>query len=93
MKEVIPHIYLDVHDNGHLVMMVKDHELFRDFMEDFLYEVLGTPYEYLTKTETIYGQVIFLHFPFSTNFYEIEQKLLKISTEEIERIYHLNNKE
>ena len=91
MKQLFPHISIDTHESGRVILVVEDYELF-DFIEDYLNEEIEIPYEYITSSERVGGEVITIYFPLSTRITEVESGLLKLSAQEIERIYLLNNK-
>lgn len=92
MKQLLPHISIGTHESGHVVLMVEEYELF-DFIEDYLVEESEIPYEFKSCSDRVGGgQVITMHFPISTRLKELEESLLKLSTELIEEIYLFNNK-
>jgi hypothetical protein len=90
MKQVLPHIQIGLHNDEHVVVIVADYEL-ADFIEDYLGDDCDLPHEYRTTVERPGGEVIALHFPASTLFQEIEDSLTKLSADEIEGIFRLNN--
>jgi hypothetical protein len=90
MKQVLPHIAIGLDSDGHVVVVVGDYEL-ADFIEDYLGEECDLPYDYRTTVERSGGEIITLHFPASALLQEIEDSLAKLPSDEIERIYRLNN--
>ena len=91
MKEILPHIQIGLHNDEHVIVVVSDYEL-TDFIEDYLGDDCDFPYDYRTTLERPGGEIITLHFPTSVRLQEIEDSLTKLSSEEIEHIYGLNNK-
>ncbi|UUZ53330.1 hypothetical protein LP419_31340 [Massilia sp. H-1] len=90
MKQVLPHIQIGLHNDEHVIVVVGDYEL-ADFIEDYLGDDCDLPYDYRTTTQRSSGETITLHFPESALFQEIEGSLSKLSSDEIEGIYRLNN--
>lgn len=90
MKKVLPHIQIGLHDDEHVIVVVGDYEL-ADFIEDYLGDNCNLPYDYRTTADRPGGEVITLHFPASVLLKEIESNLIKLSSEEIDDIYRLNN--
>jgi hypothetical protein len=90
MKQVLPHIQIGRHNNEHVIVVVGDYEL-ADFIEDYLGDDCDLPYEYRTTVERPGGEIITLHFPASVLLEEIEDSLTKLSSDEIQDIYRLNN--
>lgn len=90
MKQVLPHIQIGRHNDEHVIVAVGDYEL-ADFIEDYLGDDCDLPYDYRTTAERRGGEIITLHFPASVLLEEVEGSLIKLSSDEIERIYRLNN--
>lgn len=90
MKQILPHIQIGLDNDEHIVVVVGDYEL-ADFIEDYLVDECDLPYDYRTTAERPGGEVITLHFPASALLQEIEGSLTKLSSDEIEDIYRLNN--
>jgi len=90
MKQVFPHIQIGLYDDEHVIVVVSDYEL-ADFIEDYLGDDCDLPYDYRTTLERPGGEIVTLYFPTSARLQEIEDSLTKLSSEEIERIYRLNN--
>ncbi|GJJ01904.1 hypothetical protein RugamoR64_24420 [Duganella rhizosphaerae] len=90
MKQVLPHIEIGLHNDEHVVVVVGDYEL-ADFIEDYLCEECDLPYDYRTTVERPGGEIITLHFPASALLQEVRDSLTKLSSDEIEDIYRLNN--
>jgi hypothetical protein len=90
MKQVLPHIQIGRHDDEHVIVVVGDYEL-ADFIEDYLGDNCDLPYDYRTTVERTGGEIITLHYPESALLQEIEDSLTKLSSDEIEDIYRLNN--
>lgn len=90
MKQVLPHIQIALHNDQHVIVVVDDYEL-ADFIEDYLGNDCDLPYDYRTAVERQGGEIITLHFPASVLLQEIEGGLTKLSPDEVERIYRLNN--
>lgn len=91
MKQVLPHIQTGRHNDEHVIVAVGDYEL-ADFIEDYLGDDCDLPYDYRTTAERPGGEIITLHFHASVLLLEeIESSLIKLSPDEIERIYRLNN--
>jgi hypothetical protein len=90
MKQVLPHIQIGLHNGEHVVLVVGDYEL-ADFIEDYLGDDCDLPYDYRTTVERPGGEIITLHFPASAVLQEIEDSLTKLSSDEIEDVYRLNN--
>lgn len=89
MKQVLPHMQIALHNDQHVIVVVDDYEL-ADFIEDYLGDDCDLPYDYRTTVERQGGEIITLHFPASVLLQEIEGGL-KLSPDEVERIYRLNN--
>lgn len=89
MKQVLPYIQIGMH-NDKPVVVVGDYEL-ADFIEDYLGDDCNLPYDYRTTVERQGGEIITLHFPTFARLQEIEDSLKKLSSGEVEDIYHLNN--
>ncbi|MCE3262125.1 MAG: hypothetical protein K0R43_1204 [Pseudoduganella sp.] len=90
MKQVLPHIQIGLHNDEHVIVVVGDYEL-ADFIEDYLGDDCDLPYDYRTTVERPGGEIITLHFPASAQLQQIEGSLAKLSSDEIEGIYRLNN--
>ena len=90
MKQVLPHIQIGLHNDEHVIVVVGDYEL-TDFIEDYLGDDCDLPYDYRTTAERPGGEIVTLHFPASVLLQEIESSLAKLSPDEIEGIYRLNN--
>ena len=67
-----------------------DYEL-ADFIDDYLGDDCDLPYDYRTTIERQGAEIITLQFPASALLQEIEGSLTKLSSDEVERIYRLNN--
>jgi hypothetical protein len=89
MKQVLPHIQIGLHNYEHVVLVVGDYEL-ADFIEDYLGDDWDLPYDYRTTVERADSEIVTLHFPASAVLQEIEERLTKLSPDEIEGIYRLN---
>ncbi|MFZ4875853.1 hypothetical protein ACL9RI_12260 [Janthinobacterium sp. Mn2066] len=90
MKQVLPYIQIGFHNDEHVIVVVGDYEL-ADFIEDFLGDDCDLPYDYRTTVERPGGEIVTLHFPASALLQEIEGGLTKLSLDEVDRIYRLNN--
>jgi hypothetical protein len=90
MKQVLPHIQIGVYNDEHVIVVVSDYEL-ADFVEDYLGDDCDLPYDYRTTLERPGGEIITLHFPTSARSQAIEESLMKLPSDDIERIYRLNN--
>jgi len=90
MKQVLPYIQIGTHNDEHVVVVVGDYEL-ADFIEDYLGDDCDLPYDYRTTVERQGGEIITLHFPTSARLQEIEDALRKLSSDQVEDIYRLNN--
>lgn len=90
MKQILPHIQIALHNDQHVIVVVDDYEL-ADFIEDYLGDDCDLPYDYRTTIERQDGEIITLHFPASALLQEIEGGFTKLSSDEVERIYRLNN--
>lgn len=90
MKHIFPHLQIGVHDDQHVIVVVDDYEL-ADFIDDYLGDDCNLPYDYRTTLERPGGEIITMHFPASARLQEIEDSLAKLSAEEIEGIYRINN--
>ncbi len=90
MKQVLPHIQIGRHDDEHVIVEVGDYEL-ADFIEDYLGDDCDLRYDYRTSVERPGGEIITLHFPASALLQEIEDCLTKLSSDEVEDIFRLNN--
>ena len=90
MKQVLPHVQIGLHNDEHVIVVVGDYEL-ADFIEDYLGDDCDLPYDYRTTAERPGCEIITLHFPASALLQEIESSLIKLSSDEVEDIYRLNN--
>lgn len=90
MKLLLPHIHIGSNAQGRVFLVVDDYELF-DFISDYLGDECDLPHEYQSSVQRPGGEIITMYFPVSTAEVEVEQHLLKLSSQEIERIYKLNN--
>ncbi|ALK96166.1 hypothetical protein AM586_07615 [Massilia sp. WG5] len=90
VKQILPYISVGLDDENRCIVVVEDYELF-DFLDDFLGDECDLQYEFLGRKERQGGQIITMYFPLSVTPEVIERNLLKLSPEEIERIYRLNN--
>ncbi|RYG98199.1 MAG: hypothetical protein EON58_07835 [Alphaproteobacteria bacterium] len=90
MDQILPYISIGLDHDNRCIVVVDDYELF-DFLDDFLGDVCDLPYESRTTKERPGGEIITMYFPLAVTREVIERNLLKLSPEEIERIYRLNN--
>ena len=90
MKQVLPHIEIGLHNDEHVIVVVGDYEL-ANFIDDYLGDDCDLPYDYKTTVERPAGEIITLHFPATALLQEIESSLIKLSSDEVEGIYRLNN--
>jgi hypothetical protein len=90
MNQILPYISVGLDDKNRCIVVVEDYELC-DFIEDFLGDECDLSYEYRTARERSGGEIITLYFPPAVTPEAIERNLLRLSPEEIERIYKLNN--
>ena len=90
MKRVLPHIQIGYHNDEHVIVVVDDYEL-ADFIEDYLGDDCGLPYDYRTRAERLGGEIITLHFPTAVLLQQIDDCLSKLSADQVEHIYRLNN--
>ena len=90
MKQVLPHVEIGLHNDEHVIVVVGDYEL-ADFIDDYLGDDCDLPYDYKTKVERPGGEIITLHFPATVQLQEIESSLIKLSSDEVDDIYRLNN--
>lgn len=90
MKQILPYISIGLYHDNRCIVVVEDYELF-DFLDDFFGEECDLPYEYLTRKQRPGGEIITMYFPLAVAPDVIERNLLKLSPEEIEQIYKLNN--
>ena len=90
MTQVLPHVQIGLHNDEHVIVVVGDYEL-ADFIEDYLGDECGLPYDYRTVRERPGGEIITLHFPASALLQEIESCLIKLSSDKVEDICRLNN--
>jgi len=90
MKQVLAHIQIELHNDEHAIVVVADYEL-ADFIEDHLGDDCDLPHEYRTTAERPSSEVVTLHFPAVTQIQEIEDSLAKLTADEIEGIFRLNN--
>lgn len=91
MKKLLPHIFIDVCENGQIKLVVEDYELF-DFIDDYLIETCELPYETISITKRVGGEIVVATFPPVITSAVIEESILQLSPEEVESIYRLNNK-
>lgn len=89
MNQILPYISIGLSDEW-CIVVVEDSELF-DFVDDFLTEECDLECEFLKFEDRHGGQIGTMYFPLDLTLAAIEQSLLKLSPEEIERIYKLNN--
>ncbi|CAN7189865.1 MULTISPECIES: hypothetical protein [Duganella] len=90
MKQVLPHIQIGLYNEEHVIVVVGDYEL-ADFIDDYLCEDCDLPSDYRTIAERPGGEIITLHFPACARLQEVDSCLTRLSSDEIERIYRLNN--
>ncbi|MDK6078810.1 hypothetical protein [Massilia varians] len=79
-----------LYDDNPCIVVVEDYELF-DFIDDFLGDECDLPYESRTTKERSGGEIITMYFPPAVTLEAIERNLSKLSPEEMEQIYRLNN--
>lgn len=91
MQELLPHILIDINENGQVNLIVEDYELF-DFIDDYLTESCEISYESISSTKRVGGEIITITFPRFISSEEIEKSMLRLSPKQIEEIYLLNNK-
>lgn len=90
MKQLLPHIQIGLYEQSRCVLVIDDYELF-EFISDYLGDECDLPNESHSSEARPGGEVITMYFPVSVASAAVEQCLLKLSPEEIERIYRLNN--
>ncbi len=90
MKLLLPHIHIGLDAQRRVLLVIHDYELF-DFVSDYLGDDCDLPHEYQSSVQRPGGEIITMYFPLSTTGTEVEHHLLKLSPQEIERIYKLNN--
>lgn len=90
MNQILPYISVGLDDDNRCMVVVEDYQLF-DFLDDFLGEECDLSYEFRRTKERPGGEIITMYFPLAVTREAIERNLLKLSPEEIERIYRLNN--
>jgi hypothetical protein len=90
MKLVFPHIQVELSDDNRCMMIVDDYELF-DWVSDHLAEECDVRVEYFSSRARPGGEIVTMYFPLSVSANVIEQCLSKLSPDDIERIYRLNN--
>jgi hypothetical protein len=90
MKQLLPHIQIELNEDNRCIVVIDDYELF-DFISDYLGDECDLPHEYQTSKTRPGGEVVAMYFPLAVTSAAIEQCLLKLSPTEIERIYSLNN--
>ena len=57
MTQVLPHVQIGLHNDEHVIVVVGDYEL-ADFIEDYLGDECGLPYDYRTVRERPGGEII-----------------------------------
>lgn len=87
---VLPHIRLWVGDDGRVRLEVEDDELF-DFIDDFLCEQGDLEFEWVEVTERPGLNVHTMVFPTGLPEAVLQTLLDRLSPEEIESIFKLNN--
>jgi len=90
MKPLLPHISIGADKAGCVILEIEDYELF-DFIDDYLTEKCDFPYESQRSRERLGGEVITMRFPREITKEQVEESLMKLSHQEIEAIYRLNN--
>lgn len=90
MNKILPYISVGLDPENRCIVVVEDYELF-DFLDDYLGDECDLPYEFRTTKERLGGEIITMYFPLTIDLQVIERSLLKLSPEEIERIFRLNN--
>lgn len=90
MKQLLPHIRIGLYERSRCLLVIDDYELF-DFISDYLGDECDLPHESQSSKARPGGEVITMYFPTSVEPAAVEQCLLKLSPDEIERIYKLNN--
>lgn len=90
VNQILPYISVGLDNENRCIVVVEDYELF-DLIDDFLGEECDLLYESRTTKERPGGEIITMYFPLAVTREAIERNLLKLSPEEIERIYRLNN--
>lgn len=90
MNHILPYVSVGLDHENRCIVIVEDYELF-DFLEDFLGDECDLQYEFRMTKERAGGEIITMYFPVAVTPEVIERNLLKLSPEEIERIYRLNN--
>jgi hypothetical protein len=90
VKQILPYISVGLDHDNRCIVVAEDYELF-DFLDDFLGDECGLPYEFQTTKERPGGEIVTMYFPLAVTPEVIERNLLKLSPDEIERIYGLNN--
>jgi hypothetical protein len=90
MRQLLPHIQIGLDEESRVLLVVGDYELF-DFISDFLGDDYDLPHEYQSSALRPGGEIVTMYFPLAVAATEVEEKLLKLSPQEIERIYRLNN--
>ena len=90
MNQILPYISVGLDDENRCIVVVEDYEVF-DFLDDFLGEECDLQWEYRSARERPGGQVVTMYFPLSVTPDDVAQNLLKLSPEEIEQVYKLNN--
>lgn len=90
MRQLLPHIHIGLNEECRVLLVVGDYELF-DFISDYLGDECDLPHEYQSSATRPGGEVITMYFPLHITSIEVEERLLKLSPQEIERVYRLNN--
>lgn len=90
MKKIRPHIQIGIHEGGDLALVIDDYELF-DFIDDYLTDECAIEYESSISIKRVGGEIITMFFPKSVSAHELESALLRLSVDEIEKVYRLNN--
>ena len=91
MKQLLPHIFIDIDENDRIKLIVEDYELY-DFIDDYLTESCEISYESISSTKRVGGEIITITFPRFVSREEIEESILRLSPKQVEEIYLLNNK-
>lgn len=90
MKQLLPHIRIGLNERSRCVLVIDDYELF-DFISDYLGDECALPHESHSSKARQGGEVVTMYFPASVEPAAVEQCLFKLTPDEIERIYKLNN--
>jgi hypothetical protein len=90
VNQILPYISVGLNDEGRCIVIVEDSELF-DLVDDFLNEECDVKAECFRSEDRPGGEIVTMYFPLGLAPATIEHHLLKLSPEEIKRIYALNN--